>query len=173
MSEIRKFSFERLLKLKRTPKLQGEYMAQLIDDVERLYMGDEVVTGEKVPFLMSLQGESEKDAALTVMAYLTPHRQLSLQERLEVIGVSLGELTPNDAIPNGVKNFYRSANPMILMTREAPEDYHRPIEIAQAIGRLLYGTQNVESVTKFVQAFDMAALEDGRDGEAPMLDAPR
>jgi len=133
-------------------ELNDEEMSQLMLDVDKVWMSDELPEGGYT-LVENLKQLTESDSAQELALLLLPYLSLNLEERLASVGIAVGKLTPNKATPSGVRGFLRSGTPMVLISPNAPEDFHRPIEIARAIGQMIYG-RNDEPVRKFVEAFN-------------------
>jgi len=146
-------------------ELKDAERSQLLLDIDKVWMGDNMAEGG-YELIMNLQKLPEKQAALEMTSLLAPYLHVSLEQRLTLAGISVGELTPNYATPSGVRGMLRSGSPILLISNESPDDFHRPIEIARAIGEMIYG-RNDESVIAFVKAFDIERVlgKDTRFGE--------
>ncbi len=145
-----------------TPQSPKEF-SQFIQDIDKVWVSDQndgTVSGYRV--IEDLRELSEKDAALLLSKLLEPHLELDLKERLNALGILVGELTPGRSTPSGVRSVLRSGTPMILITENDSPDFHRPSEIARAIGEMIYGHGNDEAIVKFLRAFDLkSTLQDG------------
>ena len=133
----------------RSPK---EY-AQFINDMDKTWMSDQEAIGG-YQLMEHLQELPEEDAALLLTSLLEPHLDLGLNERLNAVGIMVGELTPGPSTPSGVRSILRLGTPMILITEFESSAYHRPSEIARAIGEMVCGHSDSEAIVKFLRAFD-------------------
>lgn len=134
-------------------ELSDEEMSQLMLDVDKVWMSEGLPKGGYV-LIDNLKQLPEPDAAQVLSSLLAPYLHLNLGDRLGSVGIAVGELTPNISTPSGVRGILRSGTPILLTTHNRPEDFHRPIEIACEIGKMIYG-RNDESILKFVRAFDV------------------
>lgn len=132
-------------------ELSDEEMSQLMLDVDKVWMSDDRPDWG-YDLIESLKQLSEPGAAQVLSSLLVPYLSLDLEDRLGSVGIAVGELTPNNSTPSGVRGMLRSGTPILLTTRNSPEDFHRPMEIARAIGQMIYG-RNDDAVRKFVEAF--------------------
>lgn len=148
---IKRF-FERPRQKSDSLELNDKEISQLMIDIERVWMSEELPSGGYA-LVEDLKQLSESDSTQALSSLLLPYLSLNLEERLASVGIAVGELTPNRATPSGVSGYLRSGTPMVLLTLNTPEDFHRPIEIAGAIGRMIYGP-NDESIRKFIEAFN-------------------
>lgn len=132
-------------------ELNSVEFSQLLADLDKVWMSDELVEGghELIEYLGEL---SEREAASALASYLTPYSHLDLKEKLGMVGIAVGELTPGRSTPSGVRGMIRSKTPILLITNDSPKNFHRPIEIARAIGEMIYGEG--EPVHKFVKALN-------------------
>lgn len=137
-----------------TPKSPKEY-AQFIQDIDTTWMSAQEVAMGGYELMQHLQALPEEDAALLLSALIEPYLNLSLDKRLNAVGMMVGELRPGRLTPSGVRSTLRSGFPMILTTEIESPEYHRPTEIARAIGEMVCGHANKEGVIKFMQAFDV------------------
>lgn len=134
-----------------------EEFSQFIQDMEDTWMSDQNVGALGYSLIEYLQEIPEEDAALLLSELLKPYLELELHKRLNAVGILVGELTPNRLTPSGVRSILRSGTPMILIAQDNSPDYHRPSEIARAIGEMVYGHDRTkqESVIKFLRAFNL------------------
>ncbi|MES2631189.1 MAG: hypothetical protein V4611_04490 [Patescibacteria group bacterium] len=142
----------------RNPK---EY-AQFTQDIDRTWVSDQNAGAMGYSLMEHLREVPEEDAALLLSELLKPYLELDLNTRLNAVGILVGELTPGRSTPSGVRSILRSGTPMVLMTENNSPDFHRPSEIARAIGEMVCGHGNEEAIVKFLRAFDpKVTLEDG------------
>lgn len=147
--------FERSRKRSNESVMTNKELSQLIEDVDKVWVSDEMPEGGYM-LIQSLRQLSESESAQALAELLIPHLDLSLNQRLCSAGIAVGELTPNESTPSGVRGMLRSDHPILLVTENEPDDHYRPIEIAREIGKMIYG-RNEDSIMKFVQAFDASA----------------
>ena len=138
-----------------------EYV-QFIQDIDKTWMSDQNVGTMGYSLMEYLQEVPEKDAAMLLSELLKPYLELDLNERLNAVGILVGELTPGRSTPSGVRSILRSGTPMVLISNEASPDFHRPSEIARSIAEMVCGHGNEEAIVKFLRAFDLkTTIEDG------------
>lgn len=139
-----------------------EEYAQFIQDIDKTWVSDQNAESMGYSLMKLLQEVTERDAAMLLSELLKPYLELDLNERLNAVGILVGELTPGRSTPSGVRSILRSGTPMVLISNEASPDFHRPSEIARSIAEMVCGHENEEGIVKFLQAFDQkTTLENG------------
>ena len=139
-------------------RMPSKRLSALAMDADRTWMSATDPPGNP-ELLRESANLPPEEAARVVGQKMRDSAGRSLEVRLGALGIALGELTPNRAIPDGVYGLWRSELPMLLVTfkkrRQVPSSYL----LAQQIGSLIFEPSSQVGGTQLSARFAQALIE--------------
>lgn len=118
----------------------------LMSDVDRTWRYSDLPdTGESVLNDIGVLSPTQASSVIQSRLGELHDREIDLSLQLERVGLAVGRLTPNKAVPSGVYGVWRSAFPILLINDRLQSERKITHDIAQQIGFLVYGEALDES----------------------------
>jgi len=149
--------------LPQTLRRERHQSSSLMSDIDRVWQSPRRPSGD--PLVLRVAADLRPDRAARELLSKMPHGEtdLTLAQRLEVIGVALGRLSPSSAPRASAKALWRSTLPVVLVADRQTRGFSKAHDVAEQIGFLLYGSRldihGVPDATVFADAFERAFLD--------------
>lgn len=114
--------------------------ARLMSDVDRVWLREGQPSGDSSYLVMAgiMEPQDAVDMLRQVFDAITVP---TLDDQLDVLGIAVGDLSSGDQGAAPVGAVWRSTLPVLLVTPAAKHDPEALLDIATAIGRLVYGSR--------------------------------